>query len=271
MADMKQVGVSGVDGIIGFVPAGVIFDVDDTLLDNYSTTLGLGLHEQARLLAVREVGLKHDISALATVTVDINKTIIQRAREHTVVGSIWQLFYELGLVDNDEINYDDPLLLEIAARKHELYPAIMAEYGAPLPNAVEFVKAMYVLTNGRIAIASGAQFRDINTFLITTGLDAYFLRERIISGNDVDPTRAKPHSEPFDMAFASLGLPESTRAWVVAFEDDPKGIESAKAAGLYAAAITSRFPKEVLLGVVPAPDIIAEHYVEFAERFGVML
>lgn len=254
---------------IGFVPAGVIFDVDDTLLDNYPKTLELGLHEHARLRALREIGAKHGIPALAEVPIEINKTIIQRAKEHTVAGGVWRLFYELSLVDTEEIDHDNELLQEIVARKHELYPAMMAEFGAPLPKAVEFVQAMYVLTNGHIAIASGAQLRDINVFLRTTGLDAYFLPERVVSGNDL--RRSKPDPEAFDTAFKRLGLPDSVRAQVVAFEDDPKGIESAKRAGLFTAAITSRFNESVLSSSNPAPDIIAGHYVDFAVRFGVEL
>lgn len=262
----KQAALSNA---LGFVPVGVIFDVDDTLLDNYPKALELGLHEHARLLAIREVGAKHGISVLAEVPVEVNKTIIQRATEHTVAGGVWRLFYELGLVDSEEIDFASPLLKEIVARKHELYPAMMAEFGAPLAKAVEFVQAMYVLTDSHIAIASGAQLRDIRVFLRTTGLDAYFLPERVVSGNDLQ--RAKPDPEAFNTAFERLGLPESARPHVVAFEDDPKGVASAKGAGLFTAAITSRFDAERLAAGDPAPDIIASHYLDFAATFGVTL
>lgn len=255
--------------VIGFVPAGVIFDVDDTLLDNYPKSLELGLHEKARLIAVREIGKRHGIAELADVPTEMNKTIIHRSKEHTVNGSVWQLFYELGLVDSDVIDYDDPLLIEIVRRKHELYPPIMAEFGAPLPKAIEFVKAMYVLTDGHIAIASSAQRRDIDAFLMMTGLNDYFLSERVVSGADV--RRSKPDPEVFNIAFDRLGLPNSARQCVVAFEDDPRGIESAKKAGLFTAAITSRFDERTLAAGNPAPDLIARHYIDFAACFGVAL
>jgi len=269
MPCMKQVGATGDDEGIGFVPLGVIFDVDDTLLDNYPATSDLGLHEQARLLALREIGEKRGIPALATIDREINRDIIKRSKEHTINGSVWQLFYELGLVDSDIIDPSDPLLHEIVARKHQLYDPVLKEFGVPLPQAVEFVKAVYILTDGHIAIASGAQYPNIITFLEMTGLVDYFLPERIICHQHI--AHAKPDPEAFDLAFKSLGLPDQARSNVVAFEDDPKGITSAKAANLYAAAITSRYNQHELESCNPAPDIIRASYSEFAEALGISL
>ncbi len=266
---MKQVKAAGVTGGVGFVPSGVIFDVDDTLLDNYPPASDLGLHEQARLRALREVGKEHGIATLATVDRELNRDVIRRSKEHTIEGSIWQIFYELGLVKSEIINHSDPLLMEIASRKHALYDPVLREFGTPLPMAIEFVKAVYVLTDGHIAIASSAQLSNVETFLEMTGLDDYFLPERIISKQHV--TRAKPDPEAFDLAFKTLGLPDYNRGRVVAFEDDPKGITSAKGAGLYAAAITSRYTADALLSHDPAPDIILASYVEFAAAFGITL
>jgi len=266
---VKHSGSDGDDWGIGFVPLGVIFDVDDTLLDNYPATSDLGLHEQARLLALREIGEKRGIPALATIDREINRDIIKRSKEHTINGSVWQLFYELGLVDSDIIDPSDPLLHEIVARKHQLYDPVLKEFGVPLPQAVEFVKAVYILTDGHIAIASGAQYPNIITFLEMTGLVDYFLPERIICHQHI--AHAKPDPEAFDLAFKSLGLPDQARSNVVAFEDDPKGITSAKAANLYAAAITSRYNQHELESCNPAPDIIRASYSEFAEALGISL
>ena len=266
---MKQVGAADDKGVIGFVPQGVIFDVDDTLLNNYPSAHELGLHERARLEALHEVGRRRGIPKLATVEAEINRDVVKRAKEHTVSGGVWQLFYEIGLVDTDVIDQADALLNEIVARKHELYIPVMREFGTPLPQAVEFVQAMYVLTDGRIAIASGAQRECITYFLEMTGLGNYFLPNRIIAPPDIQ--RAKPDPEAFNLAFTALDLPDSARAQTVAFEDDPKGITSAKQAGLFVAAITSRYDHAALRTHQPEPDIIASHYVDFAEIFGVTL
>lgn len=255
--------------MIDFTPKGAIFDVDDTLLDNYPKTHNLGLHEHARLLALREIGERHDIAALAEVSEEQNRTVIQRAVEHSIEGGTWQLFYELGMVDSPTIDHGNQLLKEVAARKHELYEPIMCEFGAPLPKAIEFVKAMYVLTDGRIAIASGAQRADVRAFLRMSGMEALFEGRRVITREDFG--RAKPDPESFETAFQTLGLPDEDRSAVLAFEDDPKGVTSAKQAGLYVCAITSRFTDAELVSHEHKPDLVQASYVAFAATLGITL
>ena len=50
---------------IDFEIKGAIFDVDDTLLDNKPGVPGQGLHERARLAAIREAGERHRIEPLS--------------------------------------------------------------------------------------------------------------------------------------------------------------------------------------------------------------
>jgi len=254
---------------IDFTPLGAIFDIDDTLLNNYPDKNGMGLHERARFFAIKEVAKKYNIPELLETTVEENKHVIRRATEHSVEGGIWQLFYELGLVKDRTVDHSHALLREIAARKHDLYEPILAEFGAPFPKAVEFVQAMYILTDGKIAVASGAKRSNILTFLETTGLDAYFLPERIFSRDDFE--HSKPDPESFNLAFKSLGLTAQDRERVVAFEDDPKGIEAAKAARLFTCGLTSRYSKDDLTELDIAPDVIGENYIDFASAFGITL
>ena len=254
---------------LSFHPRGAIFDVDDTLLDNYPKSHSLGLHEYARLLALREVGEKYGIRELTETTEEHNKHVIQRAREHSIEGGIWQLFYELGLVQSPVIDHKHALLQEIAQRKHELYEPVLREFGTPLPQAVEFVKAVYVLTDGKIAIASGAQRDDVWAFLRMTKLDTLFEEQRVITRQDF--THAKPNPESFEAAFGTLGLADEDRAQVLAFEDDPKGVVSAKAAGLYVCGITSRYDAGGLARDGSAPDLVRGSYVEFAASLGITL
>ena len=252
-----------------FSPVGAIFDVDDTLLNNYPDTLELGLHEQARLMAIHEIGKERGIAELADTSVEQNKTVIRRAQEHSVEGGIWQLFYELGLVDTPIIDHTNELVRLIAKRKHELYDPILVSYGMPLPGAVNFVKALSLITDGRIAIASGAQRNNVMTFLETSGLAEVFPSNQIICRQDF--ARAKPDPESFLTAFNTLGLSINQLGQVIAFEDDPKGVESAKRAGLYVCAITSRYTADELKNAAYPPDLVRGSYVEFARDFGVEL
>lgn len=145
----------------------------------------------------------------------------------------------------------------------------MQEFGAPLPKAVEFVKAMYVLTGGRIAIASGAQKSNVRSFLETSGMYELFLDERVITRQDF--AKAKPDPESFETAFQTLGVADTDRAHVLAFEDDPKGVESAKRAGLYVCGITSRYDAKGLARNGYEPDLVRDNYVDFAEALGIKL
>lgn len=254
---------------IPFTPKGVIFDVDDTLLDNYPVGAKMGLHERARFEAIRTIGKQRGITELIDLSAEQNRYVTHRSSEHTIEGTIWQLFYELGLVANTVVDHSDPLLREIADLKNELYLPVLREYGEPLHKAVEFVQSVYMLTDGAIAIASGAARDAIDVFLAATGLDEYFLSERIISRENV--TRAKPDPQPFAMAFETLGLDDASKGHVIAFEDDPKGVASAKAAGLYVCAITSRFTAEEFRAAAIVPDQIADTYVDFAAFMGIEL
>ena len=255
--------------MLEFIPKGAIFDIDDTLLDNYPKTHTHGLHEYARLLALREIGRERNIPLLAEIDEAQNKAVIQRAREHSIEGSVWQLFWELGMVQSEEIDRGHVLLQDVATRKHTLYGPILREYGTPLPGAVEFVQAMHDATKGKIAVASGARGEDVQVFLQMSKLTEAFRPEHVVAREDF--VRAKPDPEAFETAFQRLCLPDACRSQVLAFEDDPKGVVSAKKAGLYVCAITSRFGEEVFANSPHPPDLIQNSYTAFATIFGLDL
>jgi HAD superfamily hydrolase (TIGR01509 family) len=246
---------------------GAIFDVDDTLLDNKPGVLGKGLHERSRLAAFRTVGQLHNLPALANISLQDNLDSFRTAPTHSLPGAVWNHLWKSGLVDSEVVNSDHPLLQEIVAKKNELHAVILREEGEAVPGAVAFVRRLASHGLGdKMAIASSAIRRDIHIFLDKMELRTLFPEERIMSLESA--THTKPHPELFDLAFASLGLPESARATTLAFEDDPRGVMSAKAAGLYACAITTRYTRTELESLEVAPDVVADSYQEFAELLG---
>ena len=263
MALKKQKGV-------GFKVKGAIFDVDDTLLDNGRPGAGHGLHERSRLVAVHEVGRRHNIKALEEFSVEANFVAFAEASVHTLEGAMWNTLVLTGLMHTQEIDHDYPLLQEMVSLKNHLHEDILRQEGKALPGAVAFVKA--IAANGladKLAIASTSIRRDIDIFFDMTGLDALFPDERIISKELI--TLPKPDPQIFNLAFVALGLPEADRSQVCAFEDDPRGIKAARGAGLYTCAITSRYTREVLAALSTAPHFIADSYREFADFFGLVL
>lgn len=255
--------------MIGFEVKGVIFDVDDTLLDNDPERTGHNLHARSRLAAVHEVGRAHGIVALQQLTPEQNRQSFLTAKVHTVEAAVWNALLMTGQVVGDEIDHDHPLLQEIVGTKNTSHLELLRQHGREVPGAVAFVRALGDAgLRDHLAIASTAVRPDVEIFLDMTGLRDLFPEDRIITKEKT--THHKPHPEAFNLAFNSLQLPDSDRSAVCAFEDDPRGIMAAKAAGLYVCAITTRFDRASLASLETAPDVIADSYVEFANHFGIL-
>jgi beta-phosphoglucomutase-like phosphatase (HAD superfamily) len=247
--------------------AAAIFDVDDTLLNNHPKNMPGGLHEHSRLQAAHEVGKRHGSQGLRQFTLAQCAEAHRNAKAHTLEATVWQMLVMGGEVMGDAIESGHPLLLEIMERKEELHEDLLRTHGREVPGATRFVKALaHNGLAGKLAIASTANRRDIQIFLEMTGLDTIFPAHTIISREQL--THPKPHPEAFNLAFAALGLPEGARPHVAAFEDDPRGIMSAKAAGLYTYAITTKFSKNQLAQLAVPPDLTAGSFAEFSSLFG---
>ncbi len=246
---------------------GAIFDIDETLLDTGGNRYGNpsnALHERARLQAFQEVGKRHTIPDFITLSAEDNLRGFLDEPVHSLEAAVWHIMFTKGIVATEEIEPDNLLLREIVARKDELFEDILRADGKPFPGAVSFVA--WLAENGlqdHLAIASTAIRRDIEIFLDTARLGGYFSSKRIIAKEDV--THAKPNPEAFNKAFAALSLPEPARPSVLAFEDNPRGIMSAKAAGLFTCAISTVLTKEDLLALAVPPDLVADSFDEFRE------
>ncbi len=256
--------------MINFAVKGAIFDLDDTLLDNKPGVPGQGLHERSRLAAVHTVGKKRGIPALEVLTPQQNLDAFLTAPVHTLESAVWNVLLMTGIADSEVINTDNPVFQEIVTLKNELHKDILREFGTEVPGAVRFVKALAATgLNDKLAIASSAVRQDVDMFLDMTGLRSFFVSNHIKTKETT--THPKPNPEVFTAALLSLGLSKQDARSVCAFEDDPRGIMSAKAAGLYVCAITTRYDRQTLSKLDVAPDLIADSYKEFADYFGLRL
>lgn len=250
---------------------GAIFDLDDTLLDNFPKDgTGLGLHERSRLQAVHEVGEACGVKQLVELTSEENFAAFKTAAIHSMHGAVWSIFFMKGLAPSNEPNSVDnliPLAEKIVARKDEVHEEVIRRYGAEIVGASKFIRALAAAGLAKhLALASGAIERDINIFLDKYRLNEFFPDSRIICHGRT--SRTKPDPEPFDLAFKTLGLPEADRANVLAFEDDPKGVRSAKAAGLLCCAITTRLNRNDDLWRADPPDMLVDSYQEAGRLLG---
>lgn len=250
--------------------AGVIYDVDDTLLNNQPENDPLSnLHQVSRLSALHLVGKKHGdaYSQLLDVKAQENYDSFALSPVHTVSGAFFTLLKNRGLIDGD-VDPTHPIIQELVRLKDESYGNLLEEHGLPVIGADVFVRdfAAYFGLEDKNAVASTATLRDIKAFLAKHDLVSLFPDERIIDVAQV--THPKPHPEALEKAFRTLNLPESARTNVIAFEDDPRGMLSARKAGLYVCAITTRYSREILSDVEAKPDYIADSFAEFREYFG---
>lgn len=247
---------------------GAVFDVDDTLLDNQAGVELGTIHEHSRLRAFRQIAEKYDLPSLRSLTPEENFHAFLNAKVHSLPGAVWGTLFLKGVVGTEDFDPHHPLMNEIVDLKNELHADVIRELGVEVAGAsfcVHSLAKRYGIA-GHMAIASSAIRRDINIFLDElSDLREYFPDERIISLEDIHHGEGKPHPAPFNKAFETLGLDEADRPNVLAFEDDPRGVMSAKAAGLYVCAVTTRFAADNPVLLAAKPDMIINSYDDFME------
>lgn len=248
---------------------GAVFDVDDTLLDNQHPEVG-PLHERSRFEAVMHIADKYKIDSLKTLTHEENTEAFMNATVHSLAGAVWEILCQKGIATGD-IDLSHPLLCAIVELKNELHADVLRKHGKAVLGAVELVDHLVAhdAIAAKMAVASSAYRRDIDIFFdeLYPDLRQFFPADRIVAYEDIPHGQGKPHPEPFDRAFRLLRLPDAERQNVIAFEDDPRGVQSAKAAGLYVCAITTRFSRDNPALVGAGPDMIVDRYAEFIERY----
>lgn len=150
-------------------------------------------------------------------------------------------------IENEELSR---LIDQKAAAFQEL---LETDGAAALPGAVELIQ--HLSGTVPIAICSGALLEDILPILEKLGIETAF--NEIVTADDTPIS--KPDPAPYRAAVERLAAAapdgrDKTRRpaastenkWIVAIEDTPAGIASAKGAGLRVLAVTNSYEKEAL-------------------------
>jgi beta-phosphoglucomutase len=119
----------------------------------------------------------------------------------------------------------------ISYQKEVKYQTLYKPHLDLLPGLCEFLKHAKE-NKTKLAIGSAASLFNIDFALDNLNIRHYF--EFIVSGDDVK--NSKPHPETYLKAAALLQVKPST---CIVFEDAPKGVESARNAGMKCVVITS--------------------------------
>lgn len=252
--------------MVDFEVRGLVFDLDDTLVDNQEHT-GNGLHERSRLEAAQTVGTQFGIESLANYSEQANAVAFRRAKVHSNESAFWYILVDTGVVSpQDAEDTQHELIAAMITVKDDVHERLIRSEAKPLPYVTEFLEAASHQGIG-LAIASTAIRRHIDAALETTGLTSYFHENRRVSFEKIKAP--KPDPQVYNLAFQSLDLEEDDRVRTCAFDDDPRGIASARAAGLFVCAIATRHSVEKLLSLSEPPNLAATNYMEYAETLGI--
>lgn len=248
-----------------FTVKGVIFDVDDTLLNDWPNGQH-SLHQEARVMAAQKVGKIYNLEILAKSNHDIAKQAYITAPEHNENSIIWQTLLLLGIVSSDIIDSNNIIYQKLIHYKHKYYEDLLSDNDYSFKDSVNFVKYIKAYDiNNNLAIASNARKADIDTFLVSSKLKMYFKDKNIVSKENIN--KSKPHPEAYNLAFKTLNLNDVDRKFVCAFEDHPRGIKSAKDAGLFTLGFAVRHTKKELLSLKNPPDFVYSSYKELFNHF----
>lgn len=139
---------------------------------------------------------------------------------------------------------------EVWQRKKQIYEEIEHELHA-IDGAAEFVK--WAASRYRIALATSATSRNRKATLQLLGVGDLFHAVVDADGH----TRPKPDPEVFLVALERLRL-RPDECWIV--EDSMNGLQAAKAAGCFTAAITTTFDKQTLS--IAGADVVVDSFRE---------
>jgi len=135
---------------------------------------------------------------------------------------------------------------ELLELRHSAFLATLDENPArPLPGAMEALAACRA--RGPVALVTSGHRDDALATLQSLGATRHFTA--IVTGEDV--VNPKPDPEPYLVAASRLGVPP---AEVLAFEDSPRGVASAKAAGCRVVAVPN--PRSTTADRVRDADVV---------------
>ncbi len=142
---------------------------------------------------------------------------------------------------------DNQTLKRLILLKMPVYKQLSGEALFLYPGVVEFVKKAAGVYH--LAIASGAFRGEIKAALDQGNIRSHF--PVIVSAQDV--RNGKPHPESYITALEKLNAltradPPIKPSECVVIEDSLHGVEAARSAGMHCLAVTSSYPREMLIG-----------------------
>lgn len=199
----------------------LVLDFDGVIADSVKA------HTSARLKAFQELGYA-----------DVDPLIHTEAHRHgshptEIIG--W-ILSQAGVIEPDVDVNTDAIVKKVVSLKSQIYFEIAARGLDPIPGAVDFIRwATVAFGASRLAIATTATLQsEVGPFLAQLKLTDLF--GVIVAKEDTPSTRMKPDPYVYCEVVKRLGV---DAAHSIAVEDHPRGVASAKKAGLQTVGITT--------------------------------
>jgi beta-phosphoglucomutase family hydrolase len=191
-------------------PAALIFDLNGTMIDD------MAYHGEVWFDILNKLGAGLDKAQVKKQLYGKNEELLER-----VFG---------------KGHFSEAQLQEISMEKERTYQEIFLPHLALIAGLPELLEKAARL-NIPMAIGSAAIRFNIDFVLDNLNIRHYF--KAIVSADDV--ANGKPDPETFLKCAALLGV---TQGGCIVFEDAPKGVETARNAGMKAVVITTAHPAE---------------------------
>ena len=214
--------------------AGVVFDIDGTLLDN------MPFHIEAFEAFTAAHGLP-------PLTLEMRKWMDGRRN-----SDIFPRLFERALTEGE--------IASLSHEKESAYRRLSAGRLTPLPGLMRLVDGLDAAAVP-IALATSAPRENVEHTLRELDLAS---RLTVIARSD-EVAHGKPEPDVFLEAARKLGVDASD---CVAFEDAPMGIVAAARAGMAVVAVTTSYPADVLAGTDPPAALVVTHFDELLDGPG---
>jgi HAD superfamily hydrolase (TIGR01509 family) len=202
----------------------LIFDMDGVLVNSEP------LHAHAKREALKEAGIMVPESLFANYIGRSDKAMI----------------YEVAAAHGES----EERCAEILSRKHRIYESLEHTL-CPVSGAIEFVH--WAKPRYRLALATSATSRNRETTLKSLQIESMFE----VAVDSAAFSQPKPSPEVFQIALERLGLAPTA---CLVIEDAVNGIVAARAAGCFAAGLTTSFSGASLREA--GADIVVGSYSE---------
>lgn len=214
--------------------AGVVFDVDGTLLDN------MPFHIEA----FEAFTAAHGLPAL---TLEMRKWMDGRRN-----SDIFPRLFERAMTEQE--------VADLSFEKESAYRRLSTGRLQPLSGLLRLLDALDA-TGVPVALATAAPRDNVVHTLRELGFTD---RLTVIARAD-DVPRGKPEPDVFLEAARQLGVAPTD---CVAFEDAPMGVVAAGRAAMTVVAISTSYPADVLAATDPPPSLVVSHFDELLDGPG---